>query len=363
MEPEPDLMPAEFMPHDMNAVIGSSHHLAQQVKDLAEALKRQTAAQEILCAQMGAIAEKMNIQAEDLEPSQPADGYKFLTEDMISGIKEIFDAFDNDKSGELSQTETIQLVQRLGLGSREDGVRLVEKIDADNDGGISFDELIEYMDGTAGAGEGDHALDFTGATKAKVGYAGTTWRKHANIAWLSCSCLIIIAGAVLVYGFVYFSYILVPLTLGWFLTFLIGPIVDLLEQRPLICSYHKQFCKAKEGAICCHTTDSNLEKTGCGKALIELCTVARLPHSVAVVCALIIFFGLLGGTGLVFTWQILNLSNDPVFIAQVENATWALGDTVSETMGVDVVELQRPLPNATQTAENELVSMTDLIEQ
>ena len=51
----------------MKAVIGSSHHLAQQVSDLAQALKRQTAAQEILCSQMGVIAEKMNIQAQDYD--------------------------------------------------------------------------------------------------------------------------------------------------------------------------------------------------------------------------------------------------------------------------------------------------------
>ena len=97
--------------------------------------------------------------------------------------------------------------------------------------------------------------------------------------------------------------------------------------------------------------------------LADLCFVAKLPHSVAVICALIIFFGLLGGTGMVFTYQILDLSSDPSFIAQVENATWALGDTLSETMGVDVVELQRPLTNESQAATNELVSITDLIEQ
>ncbi len=376
MEPEPPpdvvgLRLQDTTPHDMKAVIGSSHHLAQQVGDLAQALQRQTAAQEILCSQMGAIAERMDITAKDhdgaaspLVPSHAAEGYEFLTDDMIGGIKEIFDVFDSDKSGELSQTETIQLVQRLGLGSQADGVRLVEKIDANNDGGISFDELIDYMDGAArGDDAAGNALDFTGATTAKAGYGGTTWRKHANIAWLSCSCLIIIAGAVLVYGFVYFEHILVPLTMGWFLTFLIGPIVDLLEQRPLVCGYNRYICKQKPGKRCCQTVDIDPEKQGCRGMLADLCFVAKLPHSVAVICALIIFFGLLGGTGLVFTYQILDLSSDPSFIAQVENATWALGDTLSETMGVDVVELQRPLTNETQAATNELVSITDLIEQ
>ena len=354
--------------HDMKAVIGSSHHLAQQVSDLAEALKRQTAAQEVLCAQMAAIAQKMNIQDDDddpdaspqsLSPGKPAQGFSFLTDDMIDGIKEIFDAFDNDHSGELSQTETIQLVQRLGIGSRSDGIKLVHQLDANNDGGIEFEELIEYMDETAG---GD-ILDFTAATKVKAGFGGTTWRKHANIAWLSCSCLIIIAGAVAVYGFVYFAYILVPLTMGWFLTFLIGSIVNLLEQRPMICGYNHYMCEPKPGKRCCHVVESDPGAHRCRTALTELCCVARLPHSIAVVLALLIFFGMLAVVGLVFTSQILNLSSDPKFIAQIENYTYSLGDTVSDTMGLDIVELQRPLANATEAGTNELVSISDLVEQ
>jgi hypothetical protein len=40
---------------------------------------------------------------------------------------------------------------------------------------------------------------------------------------------------------VYFRFILVPLTMAYFLTFLLGPVIDLLAQRPLICV----------GQVCC----------------------------------------------------------------------------------------------------------------
>ena len=53
-------------------------------------------------------------------------------------------------------------------------------------------------------------------------------------AWIAHLCLIICASAIMITGAVYARDIVVPLTLAWFCGFLVGPIMDFLEQRPLV---------------------------------------------------------------------------------------------------------------------------------
>lgn len=72
-----------------------------------------------------------------------------------------------------------------------------------------------------------------------------------------------------------------------------------------------------------------------------------LRHSLAVVLSLVIFFGLIGIIGFVFTQQIVDLAMDPTFLTQVQNASFRLGDSISDTMGLDVHELQRPVNGST----------------
>jgi hypothetical protein len=57
------------------------------------------------------------------------------------------------------------------------------------------------------------------------GRAWLTPRRSGNIAWISNHCDIILAAAALIVGMVYFRFILVPLSMAWFCTFLLGPII------------------------------------------------------------------------------------------------------------------------------------------
>ena len=66
--------------------------------------------------------------------------------------------------------------------------------------------------------------------KLKLGYMGTTWRPHANIAWLTNSAILIIASAVALEILIKFRFVLVPLTMAYFFTFLIGPLMDYFYQ-------------------------------------------------------------------------------------------------------------------------------------
>ena len=74
------------------------------------------------------------------------------------------------------------------------------------------------------------------ATDLKLGYAGTTWRHIGNIAWLSNQGIMILTCLAILQSLIYFRFVLVPLVMAYFLTFLLGPIHDVLIQRPLLCN-------------------------------------------------------------------------------------------------------------------------------
>lgn len=46
-------------------------------------------------------------------------------------------------------------------------------------------------------------------------------------------------------GIIYFRFMLVPMTMAYFLTFVLGPMIDFLSQRPLVC-FGRVYCKIKK---------------------------------------------------------------------------------------------------------------------
>jgi len=70
--------------------------------------------------------------------------------------------------------------------------------------------------------------------KLKLGFAGTSWLQHASITWMMNAGVMIITTAVMLTGLIYFRFVLVPLAMAYFLTFLLGPLMDYIYQRPLV---------------------------------------------------------------------------------------------------------------------------------
>ena len=81
---------------------------------------------------------------------------------------------------------------------------------------------------------------------------------------------------------VYFDFILIPLTLAYFIVFLLNPILKLLEKRP-----YSGKCTPKEHEKRKDTPDS------AAVALYDCYTVGKLPHMAAVLVTLGGFFLLL----------------------------------------------------------------------
>jgi predicted PurR-regulated permease PerM len=71
-------------------------------------------------------------------------------------------------------------------------------------------------------------------TRVKFGFGGTTWRMQANVIWMMNAGVMIMTTTVVLCLLIYFRFILVPLTMAYLGTFLLGPLMDFLYQRPLI---------------------------------------------------------------------------------------------------------------------------------
>ena len=69
-----------------------------------------------------------------------------MTEDEVMEIKEAFDLFDSDKSGEIDTDELKQALKNLGIDAKNQTLaNMMADLDKDNSGKIDFAEFIDMM--------------------------------------------------------------------------------------------------------------------------------------------------------------------------------------------------------------------------
>jgi centrin-1 len=69
-----------------------------------------------------------------------------LTEDEVMEIKEAFDLFDSDKSGEIDTEELKSALKNLGIDAKNQTLtNMMADLDKDNSGQIDFEEFIDMM--------------------------------------------------------------------------------------------------------------------------------------------------------------------------------------------------------------------------
>eukprot|EP01052_Picozoa_sp_SAG31_P033913 SAG31_NODE_3894_length_3774_cov_2.376599_2_plen_332_part_00 len=147
------------------------------------------------------------------------------------------DQFDTDRTGRLSQLEVKRMLRAIDLfETPEELIEVTRAIDDDNSGTIEKAEYLAYVDQRCAESAVFFASFRERSRVTKLGFDGTTWRSSANITWLMGEGVMILTSLAVLAAVVYFSFILVPLTMAYFLTFLFGPIQDILIQRPLVCA-------------------------------------------------------------------------------------------------------------------------------
>jgi centrin-1 len=69
-----------------------------------------------------------------------------LTEEEIMEIKEAFDLFDTDSSGQIDPKELKEAMNSLGLEARNQTIyQMILDMDADGSGDIDFEEFLNLM--------------------------------------------------------------------------------------------------------------------------------------------------------------------------------------------------------------------------
>ena len=190
------------------------------------------------------------------EAAKAGRGWMGITDTGLANLYRHFSVVDADDSGQLSIVEIDRMLRRVGLGGDEVRAQIVTDLRKDDEDGdeTSFDEFAQWFNTTIDrhfsaeqtnfvlSDSTVQALNDMQTSMRKVGYGGTSWRTFQNTIWLMTQAVMIIAGSTIFVGIVWFRFILVPMTMAYFLTFLIGPIIDVMTQRPLICM-GKVLCK------------------------------------------------------------------------------------------------------------------------
>merc|ERR1740117_1916463 len=94
-------------------------------------------------------AKHQNFQARKYE-------WPGLKQDEIEEIKEAFDLFDTDQSGEIDLKELKAAMQSLGYESKNDTIfTMLAELDKDGNASLDFEEFLDLMSGKEGRDERD----------------------------------------------------------------------------------------------------------------------------------------------------------------------------------------------------------------
>lgn len=215
-----------------------------------------------------------------------------ITDERIFQLKKIFAIGNVDHSGIIGRRQFKDLMSLLGIEpTQEELDDMLNEMDENGDGQIEFEEFAVAMLKTYDAEMIQEAAD------TPIGAQGTRAWDRGEILWSCNSNIIVACCGVATAILVYFQFILVPLTLAYFMTFLLVPLLNVFEQRPL----------QMRGKSCCEPKrdEEGNVSTAAGLA------VGKMPHGVAVVFTLAVFFGILIGLVALVASEMATFLDDP----------------------------------------------------
>lgn len=239
---------------------------------------------------------------------------------LIWWLKKIFSIANIDRSGEIGTKQFKQVLGLLDIPcTDEELVKMMAIMDEDDSGTIGFDEFALGM--TARLDE--EFLEI--AAEIELGAMGTRKWSQGGMIWNSNNNILIIVCGFFLVALLEFAFILVPLTLSYFLTFLLMPIMNLFEKRPLTCVGGKQFCQRKEAKDTGCFYDQEADEAGREKDAIKMKSVYecvmlyKFPHIVSVLACLFVVLGTLGGIVNMLVTEMTRFFDDPAVMQEMEN--------------------------------------------
>ena len=189
-----------------------------------------------------------------------------------------------------------------------------------------------------------------------------TWRGPGAVLWTWHNCDLIMSVMCASAAVIYLDFMLIPLTMAYFLTFLQAPILDLFEKRPYPLGKMQLCAGALENAALFEHDEDEEDKIrkdgnthpawkgreprgGLAGEGLRLVMLGKIPHGIACLVTLVICFGGLGMTGSIVAGNFADF-----FAAQAELPTAeqilpgminALNDAVN-TMDDSGIKIIRP---------------------
>jgi len=219
---------------------------------------------------------------------------------------------------------------------------MFEEMDANGDNQITFDEFAISMHNNLDDTQMELAMSL------KPGDMGTSSWKRGEIVWSENCGVIICSVGMLIAVFLYFQFILIPLTTAYFFVFLAAPVCNIMEFRPIVCG----------SKACCNLKDEdgnwksesrkeaeNIDEKGIGQpgakaSLMDCFTMAAIPHGLA---CLVIIFGAFGLCFLLFLMIYINVkefSDDPKFQQDIEDYVDNIYKDLNDS-GINIILIEK----------------------
>lgn len=201
----------------------------------------------------------------------------------------------------------------------------------------------------------------------KFGAQGTRAWSRGEIVWGANNALIVIATGQIIALIMYFQFILIPLTLAYFFIFLVSPILNALEFRPIVLPGGKQLCtntepdpdypndrryksqyrRAVSESYTPPAERSNRFLTPLGLhatvgtptgGCYDFITTCMLPHGLAVLATVVLVAIMLFALITIIATEVGLLLEDENFIATIDEAV----DDVMDMLNESGVKILRP---------------------
>lgn len=258
----------------------------------------------------------------------------FTPNDRMYAIKLMYASADVENVGYLGRKQLKALFDLLMIEVTDDELHnMFDDMDANGDNQIEWAEML--------VGIANHLPEEAFEQEVKVGGMGFRVWSRDEVLYCGYNCSLIVVLAVGITIVVYFGFILIPLFTAYFITFVLTPVMSLVEHRPLWCC-HKPYCNQKyEDGNYMDPDRQALEESesfadGCKACFYDIKDAGKFPHGVALLAAVGGLLGLLAGLAMMVSNEVGALMDDDEFMAEIEAAVDDAYDSLNES-GFEII--------------------------
>jgi hypothetical protein len=226
-----------------------------------------------------------------------------LTDDRVHDLKKIFAIANQNETGVIGRKQFQDLMDLLCMRPTEEELdKMMLEMDENGDGEIEFEEFAVALVHTYD----DDMLSDAAATA--IGARGTTMWERGEIIWAINTNIVILCISMQTCLLLFFDFILVsfppanrrdlgytysatrlicvavqmPMTLAYFMVFLLLPLLNVFSKRPL-----------NEKLSCGPPADRKPEDESIVTCCTDIFTLGKVPVGLGVILTLVVFFGTL----------------------------------------------------------------------